>query len=142
MREIKFRVWDKKEKLMVGGEYWLLASNGKVYEYSMGKLYEATDKYEIIQYTGLHDKNGKEIYTDDILLVKKENIEFLATPQFSLAYMGYALCSPINTLSVPYDKNGKGIEQCGMSDYVTFLQENCSAFEIVGNIYENENLIN
>ena len=55
MREIKFRVWDY-EKMTTD------LSILDLYKYRGG-----WDRIEILQYTGLKDKNGKEIYEGDIL---------------------------------------------------------------------------
>ncbi|MGA1050607.1 MAG: YopX family protein [Minisyncoccia bacterium] len=51
MREIKFRAWDKKDKLWVAG--WSIGQAGVQTE---------TSNKVFMQYTGLQDKNGKEIY--------------------------------------------------------------------------------
>ena len=61
MREIKFRGWDEKNKEMVYNIN-LLFSN---------RLNDCFEEYEecglkIMQYTGLKDKNGKEIYEGDV----------------------------------------------------------------------------
>ena len=59
-REIKFRAWDKSCNKMRGisglQDCFSLRSDGI-----------CNEDYILLQYTGLHDKNGKEIYEGDIL---------------------------------------------------------------------------
>ncbi len=67
MREIKFRAWDKIEKIMyldVQDEYDFICGS-KIAE-SFGELLEDED-FIVMQFTGLKDKNGKEIFEGDIL---------------------------------------------------------------------------
>ena len=70
MREIKFRVWDNLMKLWLCEDSQYLQMDGKkvhAASWSTIKWDIPSDQYIIQQYTGLLDKNGKEIYEGDIL---------------------------------------------------------------------------
>jgi uncharacterized phage protein (TIGR01671 family) len=66
MRDFKFRAWDNQKKVMV--EVWGLGV-GDLKSITTPDAYETKieDRYSIMQYIGIKDRNGKEIYEGDIV---------------------------------------------------------------------------
>lgn len=115
MREIKFRAWNKKEKLMVDlVKITTLAlsidpslAGGKI-----GIYIPDHPDLEIMQFIGLKDNNGKEIYEGDIVIANRfDNEEW----QYTIK----------NIRDIPYQ----------------LTSSNTNYIEIIGNKFENPELL-
>ena len=78
-REIKFRAWHKDLKKMfkigqitLEKGIWNFEPNDRDF---IGMSIPCQPSFVLMQYTGLHDKNGKEIYEGDIIRIKNSLIE-------------------------------------------------------------------
>ena len=96
--------------------------------------YEVDDK-TIGQFTGLYDKNGKEIYENDILKVKtNEGIEYNPLlVVYSEVYGGFCLLSK-NVLNITPDKPHRPINPNWWDGFKDEI-------EVIGNIHDNPELI-
>jgi len=129
MREIKFRAWSKAEGAFIAGfnmvnfhSYFNKGVEPHIFRYS--NEWKLSD-IELMQYTGLKDKNGKEIYEGDIVLQVDE------------------ISGEVDQLA-PVVRNSNvnwSWSSFGNIDSALDVEYHPST-EIIGNIYENPEMIN
>jgi uncharacterized phage protein (TIGR01671 family) len=137
MREIKFRVWSIS----------LASNNGKMHyltkENTLEDLIEH-DRWFVMQFTGLHDKNGKEIYEGDIVCVSgnincfKERGEVIF--EYGCFFFSGKRFTPKHLTMYPRDL----LCECQTTFYTknTPPEKPLTKFlEVIGNIYENPELL-
>jgi uncharacterized phage protein (TIGR01671 family) len=127
MREIKFRAYSPSEN--------------KMYEFDLGSYMRTNECGQedlcsseaamngLMQFTGLRDKNKKDIYEGDILKRSKEgNPTFLAIIEFNKGSFGGA--------TIPHRNHWILMSRLCTCDY-----DGGGYDEIIGNIYENPELL-
>lgn len=132
----KFRVWDKLSERFIYPDkgyqgHYILDLNGRFHDLGNGS---GGDEYVVQQFTGLVDKNGKDIYEGDIIVFtstvyKGEIKPILITGdvQFTDWLCAYAL----NIIS--NDRHdGEKVQLFGGQPQV---------YEVIGNIFENPELL-
>ena len=128
MKEIKFRAWDEDLKMFVYFQMGKLLPTGTEFE-EYTKL--STKGVDWQQFTGLTDKNGKEIYEGDVVhltkgwrTVEKDEREKDTGEDFIEGEVKYF---------TPYA--GFGISGVGFDKLSLF------PIEIIGNVMENPELV-
>jgi len=123
-REIKFRAWNRITKLMTSsfGIYDLVEHK----TFISGTILQEFDNLIFMQFTGLLDKNGREIYEGDI--VKGDVFEGMKRTEW-IGYVWYRCLDFVARQDLSADK------------YNYTYKEFNSGFEVIGNVYENPDLL-
>ncbi len=126
MREHKYRAWDKYKKQMLPVSDISFGDDGRaltvVFQTSpKGKYYHGLVDGEngiLMQFTGLKDKQGKDIYEGDILLVRFGK----------------------HTVEVRWKVTGFGFFNLGTHQWQLLYVADLKQIEVIGNIYEHPEL--
>ena len=125
-REIKFRAWDKENKKM--------AQVSRI-NFGPGGIRYLVDDSVLLEYTGLHDKNGREIYEGDIVSFgsvwnngDNEDID----EEFHIGVVEY---------DPNYAVYNVNCEESGERHFMFMDVINYDGFGVIGNIFENPELL-
>lgn len=117
-REIKFRAWDKERKVMENcisiNPFFVSDCDRRTWKHN---------EVELMQYTGLKDKNGKEIYEGDICNCRE--YECFGKVEWNNEEAGFYFCVVLE---------GGGFEEEHLYDYADEL-------EVIGNVFEDGDLL-
>lgn len=137
MREIKFRAWDDDDNKMY---YFDLRDYMQTREDGQEELCTSHASPTLMQFTGVKDKNGKEVYEGDIIQLIDDAGDTIRTEvkwgnhrrQMGTGVIvdipGFAFIKPDGAASFPIVNNYQG-------------KHDTEIFEIVGNIYEHPQLV-
>lgn len=128
MRPIKFRAWDKENERWVDHNQHLDESHVTASVRPPSILSFSRDDWDYQQFTGLLDKNGKEIYEGDV-------VEIIDTNGLSESKKVKVVWND--------EMTGYGFDEAELFDgeyWMPFCQEPY-ACEVLGNIYENPELL-
>ena len=120
----KFRAWDKKFKEMVQVDAIVFEEQAIIVTYKNGDFTKKDIKYcELMQSTGLRDKNGKEIFERDILVYNGKKV--IVKWHGSYACFIYEFVDELKNRTAEWQPL-----------YLFYFK-----FEIIGNIYENPEML-
>lgn len=124
----KFRAWDSELKFMVEQGCYYVRFDGSVwYDNDDRNLYLQSSKLKVMQYSGLKDRYGVEIYEGDII-------------SFSYGIPPVGVRAPIEFHEGCFFAVTKrhSPPRCPIGE----LKSCVGDFEVIGNIYENPELLN
>lgn len=129
MSLLQFRAWNKKTQSFIDyGDLVLDLRSGKIYAGDIGLVestIDVTDQIELMQSTGMKDKNGVEIFEGDVVITSKGAIGYVAYLQQEA---GFVVVLKKSDYRLGHRNTGESYDVA-------------TAHEVIGNIYENSELL-
>ena len=126
MKETRFRAWDKENNTMLTWEQLKSEADFSWF---------ADENSVFMQYTGLVDKHGVEIYEGDWIRVETQEED---NGEFPIGYVVRANDEPNMFIALPEQLKETGERQYHLES----LYEHYSGeFEVIGNIYQNKDIV-
>jgi len=121
-REIKFRFWDTYNKEMIYRDLYFFEEEGIR---TVPDVY--SDQYKVMQYTGLKDNQGKEIYEGDIVKFKPDSGYDIGQVVYGKHNGAFCFYLPHLGIRVPMLNS--------IQNTMSLVAD--SDFEVMGNVYEH-----
>ncbi|NTP82124.1 DNA-packaging protein [Enterococcus faecium] len=127
----KFRAWDKERGMMNVNGFFNNFLIVQLFNNNYSTYMEFVDQIEIMQSTGLKDKNGVEIFEGDVVSVSVRN---------GFDYLDNKVCIVKNSIDYSGLVCATVDEDLEYQIFNTELFEEYT-YEVIGNIYENPELL-
>ena|SRR3990167_3122957 len=151
MRKIKFRAWDRKRKQML--QVWKVSCGSfphpsEFYNRDFDPFMDKSSDSILMQFTGLRDKNGKEIYEGDVLthqsvVFNKEN--GYPKDNFQPKVIDGVLLQGVNQNPFPihrnFENNPYRVVEYNQANFYPLMDYGAFELVVIGNIYENPELL-
>lgn len=129
----RYRAWDKKNKCWTN--YAIIDNMQRFYDKHIGDwLYEDKDWLALMQSTGLKDKNGVEIYIGDIVRGVRPATCDESKIVETIGIVKEDYCEVVI-------EDSKGTYDPFINYFVIIYQQGNAEIEVIGNIYENPELM-